>query len=132
MPSELIVTDKAPKGSTYAQARKAGGFIFVAAEGPVDPKTGQVPGPTLAEQVPQTIENIRQILLAAGADLGDVVKVNVYLASTDDFKEFSRIYGEIFKPPYPARTTIQQGRPWGNRLLEMDAIAYFGVRQTKD
>ena len=128
MPAELITTDKAPKGSTYAQARKAGGFVFVAAEGPVDPRTGEVPGPTIAEQVPQVIENIRQILAAAGATLDDVVKVNVYLASTDDFKNFSRVFGEIFKPPYPARTTIQQGRPWGNRLIEMDAIAYVGAK----
>ncbi len=128
MPAELITTDKAPKGSTYAQARKARGFVFVAAEGPVDPRTGEVPGPTIAEQVPQVIENIRQILAAAGATLDDVVKVNVYLASTDDFKNFSRVFGEIFKPPYPARTTIQQGRPWGNRLIEMDAIAYVGAK----
>ena len=94
----------------------------------MDPRTGEVPGPTIAEQVPQVIENIRQILAAAGATLDDVVKVNVYLASTDDFKNFSRVFGEIFKPPYPARTTIQQGRPWGNRLIEMDAIPYVGAK----
>ncbi len=124
----VIKTDRAPgPGGSYSQGRKAGGFIFVAQQDPIDPKTRKVPGPTLADQVPRVVENIKAILEAGGGTLDDIVQMNVYLASTDLFTEFSRIFGTLFRPPYPARCTIQVGRPWGpDRLLEMDAIAYVG------
>ena len=70
MPKEIIHTDKAPKSlAGYSQAVKAGGFIFVAGQGPFDPATGDVVGETIQEHTRQCLRNIEAILIAANSSL---------------------------------------------------------------
>lgn len=105
----------------YSQAIVAGGFLFTAGQGPIDPRTGAVVGSTIEDQTQQTITNLERILAAAGAGLADVARVTVHLADLSDFARFNEIYGARFRPPRPARTTV--GSALMGILVEIDVIA---------
>ena len=100
-----IVEGAAKPAGQYSHAVTANGFVYVSGQGPVDPKTG-VKSDNFAEQIRQTIRNIETILNGVGAGLGDVVKINAYLADLTRFKEYNEVYTEFFKTEPPARTTI--------------------------
>lgn len=112
-----------PSGS-YSPALRAGDFIFVSGQGPVDPLTGAVPGDDIRTQVRQTLRNVSTILAAAGATMDDVVRVDAYLADFDDFAAYDEVYREFFHGDLPARTTVQAGL--GAIKVEINAVAYVG------
>ena len=101
-----ISTDRAPKPvGPYSQAMVAGNTIYVAGQGPFDPKTGKMPT-TFEEQAVQVFENVKAIVVAGGATLADVVKVNVYLADLANFSKMNEVYKRYFTEEYPARATV--------------------------
>lgn len=120
-----VSTDRAPKPvGPYSQAVVAGNTIYVAGQGPFDPKTGKMPAP-FDEQAVQVFENIKAIVEGAGATLADVVKVNVYLADLENFAKMNEVYKRYFVKDYPARATV------GSQLLrgmgiEVECIAVKG------
>jgi 2-iminobutanoate/2-iminopropanoate deaminase len=119
---KAIETEKAPAGTgPYSQAIVAGGFVFVAGQGPLHPKTHEVTGKDIIEQTRFTLTNIKNILEAAGSELGKVVKVNAYLADINDYEKYNETYKEFFKKPYPVRTTI--GCALTDIKIEIDVIA---------
>jgi 2-iminobutanoate/2-iminopropanoate deaminase len=104
---EVIRTDKAgaPIGP-YNQGIKAGGFVFVAGEKGIDPRTNKiVPGGT-GPETRQTLENIKAILEAAGSSLDRAVATTVYMVDIGEFAEMNRIYAEYFVKDPPGRTTV--------------------------
>ena len=124
---ETILTDKAPAPlGPYSQGYKAGGFIFLAGQGPVNPRTGKLQGDTIAEQTRQVLENIKAILQAGGSGMEDVVKVTVILSDVADFKPMNEVYKTFFSEPPPARACFGGQMLLPGMLLEIDAIAYAG------
>jgi len=124
---EVIKTDKAPAAvGPYSQGYKAGDFIFVAGQGPLDPQTGKVQGDTVEEQTRLTLENIKAILEAGGASMRDVVKVTVILTELANFRPMNEVYKTFFPEPFPARITYGAGLALPGMLVEIDAIAYVG------
>lgn len=123
MSKQVIRTPNAPNPvGPYNQAIIAGNTIYVAGQGPIDPKTGKIVIGTIEEQATLTLENIKAILEAGGFSLGDVVKVTAYLTDLGDFAKYNEIYKKYFSEPYPARATV------GCQLLmhtfiEIDCIA---------
>ena len=117
-----VLTDRAPKPvGPYSQAIVAGNTVYVAGQGPFDPKTGKMAA-TFDEQAVQVFENIKSIVESAGATLSDVVKVNVYLADLANFCKMNEVYKRYFVEDYPARATV------GTQLLlgmgiEVECIA---------
>jgi 2-iminobutanoate/2-iminopropanoate deaminase len=104
MPKEIIHTDKAPKPlAGYSQAVKAGGFIFVAGQGPFDPVTGEVNGETIQEHTRQCLKNIAAILHAAGSSLENVVSATFILGDEADFAGMNEEWGKWFPKDPPAR-----------------------------
>ena len=105
--TEVVVTDKAAKPiGPYSQAIKAGGFVFVAGEKGIDPRTNQmVPGGTAAE-TRQTLENVKVILEAAGSSFDLAVATTVYLVDIGDFAAMNAVYAEYFQVNPPGRTTV--------------------------
>lgn len=119
---KIIETDKAPGGTgPYSQAVIAGGFVFVAGQGPLHPKTHEVVGGDIIEQTRFTLTNIKNILEAAGSSIEKVVKVNAYLSDINDYQKYNETYQEFFKKPYPVRTTI--GCALTDIKVEIDVIA---------
>ena len=124
---EVIKTDKAPAAiGPYSQGYKAGDYIFVSGQGPLDPQTGKVKGDTIEEQTRQTLENIKAILQANGASMKDVVKVTVVLTDLSNFKPMNEVYKTFFSEPFPARITYGASLALTRMLVEIDAIAYVG------
>jgi len=124
---EIIKTDKAPAAiGPYSQGYRAGGFIFVSGQGPLDPQTGKVQGDTIGEQTRQTLENIKAILQGSGASMRDVVKVTVILTDLANFKRMNEVYRTFFTEPFPARITYGGGLALPGMLVEIDAVAYVG------
>ena len=121
---EPIQTDKAPKPiGPYSQGILADGFIFLAGQGPTNPETNTVDYGDVASETKRTFENMKAILEAAGSSLDKVVKCNVYLRDIKDFAAMNEVYKTYFKPPYPARTTIQAGALPGGIAVEIECIA---------
>ena len=127
MPKTSVQTDRAPRAiGPYAQATKAGGFVFTSGQIALDPTTGaMVSGGTEAE-TRQVLSNLVAVLEASGASPDDVVKTTIFLAEMDDFALVNGIYAETFGESLPARSTVQAARlPRGARV-EIEAIAYVG------
>lgn len=123
---QLVETERAPRPKgAYSQAVVAGGTVWVAGQGPYDPETGEIVGATIAEQTRQTLRNLEAVLCAAGAQLGDVVRVGAHLASFDLFAGYDAAYREFFAEGRPARTTVASGL--GGILVEIDAVAVLGA-----
>ncbi|MBI5599169.1 MAG: RidA family protein [Deltaproteobacteria bacterium] len=124
VPKEEIKTPGAPKAiGPYSQAIKAGGFVFVSGQIPVDPSTGEVTPGGVGAQTRRAIENMKAVLEEAGSGLGDVVKTTVYLRDISAFAEMNEAYGSFFSPPYPARATVEVSNLPKGVGVEIDAVA---------
>jgi len=125
MPKQQILTDKGPKpGGAYSQGLKAGDFVFVSGQGPIDPVTGEIVGETIEEQTARTLDNVKAILEAGGATMADVVKSTVHLTDLGNFSRFNAVYSTYFPDPKPTRTTV--GSQLLGIMIEIDVIAYVG------
>lgn len=118
----IIRTEAAPApAGPYSQGRVVEGILYVAGQGSSRPNE-DTPG-TFEEQAVNVLENLKAIVEAAGGELRDVVKVNVYLADMDDWPAFNDVYRRYFDEPYPVRTAIQAGLL--GIMVEIDAIAHL-------
>lgn len=125
MPKQQIRTDKAPQpGGPYSQALRVGDFVYLAGQGGSHPETGKL-GETIEEQTSQTLENIKAVLEAAGADMSNVVKSTVHLSDLSLFKRYNAVYETYFPDPKPVRTTVGS-QLLGGMLVEIDVVAYVG------
>ena len=123
MTKEVIFTQKAPKAiGPYSQAVKAGGFLFVSGQIPINPETGDLMIASIEEQANQVILNLKSICEAAGSGLEDIVKLTIYLTDLGNFAKVNEAMLEYFPEPYPARATVEiSALPLGVNV-EMDAI----------
>ena len=103
---------------------RAGDFVFVGGQGPIDPETGALKGETIQEQTRLTLESMKAVLDAAGASMDDVVKVQVLLTNLEDFSGMNGVYRTFFNEPYPTRITYGVALSVPGMRVEMDAIAY--------
>jgi 2-iminobutanoate/2-iminopropanoate deaminase len=121
---EAISTPGAPQAiGPYSQAIKAGLFLFVSGQIPLDPETGQMVGGDLAAQTHRVFKNLQAILEAAGTSLDRVVRTTVYLADMNDFAAMNEVYATYVSSPPPARATIQAARLPKDARVEIDVIA---------
>ena len=102
---EAVKTDRAPAAiGPYAQAVKAGGFVFVSGQIPLAPDGSLVEG-DIRVQTERVMENLKAVLEAAGSGLSRVVQTTCCLAYMEDLPGFNEVYARYFTPPYPARAT---------------------------
>jgi 2-iminobutanoate/2-iminopropanoate deaminase len=123
-----IVTDSASGGTGgYTPALRAGDFLYVSGQGPLEPQTLAVLGDTVGEQTMHTLRNVVALVEAGGGDAASIVRCNCYLASIDLFDEFTAAYERFFAhEPRPTRTTI--GCELSGILVEIDCVAYIPQR----
>jgi 2-iminobutanoate/2-iminopropanoate deaminase len=124
---EKIETTKEPAAiGPYSQAVRAGDYLYCSGQIPLLPDSGDMVSGGVAEQTRQVLDNLVQVLIAAGVDFSAVVKTTIYLADLADFAVVNEIYAEYCVTVAPARATVQvAGLPKG-ALVEIDAIAYCG------
>jgi len=113
----------APRGP-YSPAVRAGDFIFVSGQAPVDPATNQMSSGDIRHETRVTLLNIRKILEGCGAGMADVVRCSVFLADGKDFAAMNEVYAEFFGDTKPARTTVACQFAIPGMKVEIDCIAY--------
>ena len=122
-----VSTPAAPRAvGPYSQAIRAGSLLFVSGQIAIDPATGQVVAGDIGVQTERVMENVGEILKAAGGSFEQVVRTTVYMADIADFPAMNEVYGRYFGAAAPARSTIQAARLPRDAKVEIDAIALFG------
>ncbi|MGI8745413.1 MAG: RidA family protein [Bryobacteraceae bacterium] len=111
-----------PRGP-YSPAVRAGGFLFVAGQGPIDPTTNHLSTGDIRHETRLALSNIQRILEGCGATLADVVKCSVFLSDGRDFAAMNEVYAEFFGQHKPARTTVEC-KFVADMKVEIDCIAY--------
>ncbi len=125
MPREIIKSSRAPAAvGAYSQAVRAGDFVFVSGQIPLNPETGEVVFSDIKEQTERILVNIRNILQECGMGLEDVVKTTVYLELMDDLSRVNEVYGRFFGENPPARAAVEVARLPKDVAIEIEAIAY--------
>lgn len=124
MSREIVQTEAAPKAiGPYAQAIRAGGFIYTAGQIPIDPKTGEFVSGGIAAQTRQVLENLKAVLEAGGSSLEKVVKATVFLRNMGEFAAMNEIYAEYLGQIKPARSTVAVSELPRGALIEIDLVA---------
>ena len=120
----VVHSDNAPQAlGPYSQGIIAGGFIYTAGQGGIDPASGQIVAGGVEAETRQVWQNLSAVLAAAGSSLAAVVKVNVYMVDLNDFGKMNAIYAEFFPTTKPARTTVQVAALPRGLLVEIDCVA---------
>jgi 2-iminobutanoate/2-iminopropanoate deaminase len=112
-----------PRGP-YSPAVRAGDFIFVAGQGPVDTTTDKMSFGDIRHETRLVLNNIKRILEGCGAGMADVVKCSVFLSDGKDFAAMNEVYAEFFGTHKPARTTVESKFAVPEMKVEIDCIAY--------
>jgi 2-iminobutanoate/2-iminopropanoate deaminase len=107
----------------YSQAIRAGGFLFLSGQIPLDPVTSEVVAGDVRAQTRRVLENMGAVLAAAGLSFDAVVKTTVFLVDLADFAAMNDVYATVFTDPAPARSTVQVSRLPRDVRVEIDAIA---------
>ena len=112
-----------PRGP-YSPAVRAGDFIYVAGQGPIDAATDKMSYGDIKHETRLVLTNIQKILEGCGATMADVVKCSVFLGDGKDFAAMNAVYSEFFGDAKPARATVVTGFAAPGIHVEIEAIAY--------
>ncbi|MCS7098009.1 MAG: Rid family detoxifying hydrolase [Candidatus Methanomethyliaceae archaeon] len=119
-----VYTDKAPKPiGPYSQAVIIDKLIFVSGQIPIDPNTNSIIRGSFKDSVKQVLNNVIEIIRAAGGDINTIFKMTIYLKDMNKFNEFNEIYGEYLKNHKPARAIIGVSSLPRDADLMIEAIA---------
>ena len=119
-----VSSPSAPKAiGPYSPAVRAGQWVFLSGQVPMDPATGNLIDGDIAAQTRRVFENLGALLTAAGLSFSHVVRTTVFLADMNDFAAMNQVYATYFSEPYPARSTVQVARLPKDARVEIDLIA---------
>lgn len=123
MSKEIIQTDQAPQAiGTYSQAIKIDYTVYLSGQIPLVPETMLLVEGDIVAQITRVFDNLKAVAEAAGGDLSDIVKLNVFLTDLTHFPIVNEIMGHYFQEPYPARAAIGVAALPKGAAVEMDAI----------
>jgi len=136
-----VLEGKATPRGRYPHIKRAGDFLFVSGTSARRPDNS-IAGADVDEfgttrldirtQTRAVIENVRDILASAGADLSDIAEMSTFLVNMNDFAGYNEVYGEYFDHQGPARTTVAVHQlPHAHLLIEMKAVAYKPVDRNR-
>lgn len=126
MAREIIRTDNAPKAiGTYSQAVKVDQTVYLSGQIPLVPESMELIEGDIAVQIRRVFDNLSAVCQAAGGELADIVKLNVFLTDLGDFPVVNEIMAEYFSEPYPARAAIGVAALPKGAGVEMDAIMHL-------
>ena len=107
MSRNIVHTDKAPAAiGTYSQAVRHGKLYFLSGQIPLDPDTMELVAGDFEARARRVFDNLKAVVEAAGADMGQVLKVNIYLTDLANFPTVNNVMAEYFDEPYPARAAV--------------------------
>ena len=123
MAREIIQTDKAPKAiGTYSQAVKVNKTVYMSGQIPLVPETMELVEGDIAAHIRRVFDNLKAVAQAAGGDLKDIAKLNIFLIDLSHFPTVNEVMAEYFAEPYPARAALGVASLPKGAQVEMDAV----------
>lgn len=120
-----VETPNAPRPvGPYSQAVWCGPFLFLSGQIAIDPTTGSLRRGSIENEAEQVFKNIHAILVSQGISFSQCVKTTIFIRNMSDFQEVNRIYEKYFKPPYPARSTVEVSALPKGALIEIEVMAH--------
>ena len=124
MNKTVVSTDKAPKAiGPYSQAIKVGEFVYTAGQIALDPATGEIVGGGIEAQTRRVLQNLTEVLKAAGISMDKVIKTTVFMTNLADFNKMNAVYTEFFPKDPPARSTVQVAALPKMGVVEIEVVA---------
>lgn len=124
MTCKVIQTDRSPAAiGPYSQGITVAPWLFVSGQLGIQPETGELVSSDFVPQAKQALENLLQIVLAAGYNLNHVVAVDVFVTDLNNFATFNAIYAEYFSEHRPARAVVEVSRLPKDACVEIKCIA---------
>lgn len=122
---QVISTTKAPQAiGPYSQAIKAGDYLYASGQIPIDPKTGNLVEGGIEAQATQSLENVKEVLAAAGLTFKDVVKTTIFIVDMNDFAAVNQVYAKYFTEVLPARSCVAVAKLPKDALVEIEVVGY--------
>lgn len=119
----IISTDKAPSAiGTYSQAVKVNNTVYLSGQIPLIPETMAVIEGDFAAQAEQVFKNLVAVCEAAGGEINNMVKVNIFLTDLSNFATVNEVMSKYFSQPYPARAAVQVSRLPKDVAIEIDGV----------
>jgi len=119
-----VSTPDAPQAiGPYSQAIRAGQFLFLSGQIPLDPVSGEVVAGDVRARTRRVLDNIAGVLAAADVSMDAVVKTTVFLIDMADFTAMNEVYATAFESPAPARSTVQVSRLPRDVRVEIEVVA---------
>ena len=119
----IINTSRAPDAiGVYSQAVKVDNTVYLAGQIPLVPKSMSIVDGDFQAQAHQVFKNLSAVCTAAGGNLADIVKLNIYLTDLDNFAAVNNIMSQYFNKPYPARAAIGVSQLPKSALIEADGV----------
>lgn len=126
MTKAIVSTDSAPQAiGTYSQATKVDRTVYLSGQIPLVPDTMEMVSDDFEAQAVQVFENLAAVMEAAGGELNDMVKVNIFLTDLSHFATVNEVMARYFKQPYPARAAIEVSALPRGAQIEIDGIGYL-------
>lgn len=123
MEKQVIFTDKAPRAiGPYSQAVRAGNFLFISGQIPINPVSGEIVRDSIQSETKQVMSNLQAIIEEAGATFADVVKTTIFIKDMNQFALINETYSEYFPENPPARATIEVARLPKDVNVEIEAV----------
>ncbi|MDH3342350.1 MAG: RidA family protein [Gammaproteobacteria bacterium] len=123
MNREIISSNDAPEAiGTYSQAVKVGKTVYMSGQIPLVPETMEMVVGNIEVQIRRVFDNLHAVAKAAGGDLADIAKLNIFLCDLSNFSTVNEVMAEYFSEPYPARAAIGVASLPRDAGVEMDAI----------
>jgi len=124
MTCKVIQTDRAPAAiGPYSQGISVAPWLFVSGQLGIQPEAGELVSSDFVPQAKQALENLLQIVLAAGYNLNHVVAVDVFVTDLNNFATFNAIYAEYFSEHRPARAVVEVSRLPKDACIEIKCVA---------
>lgn len=122
---EHIQTEKAPAAiGPYSQAVKAGDFLYISGQIPIDPATGEIVAGDIQAQTNQCMKNLQAICEAVGVTLDNIVKTTIFITDLNNFAKVNETYGKYFADNAPARACVEVSALPKNVSVEIEAVVY--------
>jgi reactive intermediate/imine deaminase len=119
----IVKTDQAPSAiGTYSQAVKVNSTVYLSGQIPLVPNTMEIVSNNFAEQAEQVFKNLSAVCQAAGGEINDMVKVNIFMTDLNNFATVNEIMSQYFDEPYPARAAIEISKLPKGVDIEIDGI----------
>lgn len=124
MSKKIISTDLVLSNPMFSQAIGVGNFVYTSGQIGIDSSTGKLCNDSFEDEVAQCIKNIEVILKSAKMDLGDIIKITIFLTDMNFFDNLNREYIKHFQKNPPTRSTVEVSKLAKGARVEIEAVAY--------